>query len=100
MEFWNEQKTIYCKQYGFRKGFSTAHAIINLTDNIESAIDNKQFVCGVFIDLQKVFDTIDLNILLENTMVSEEQLINGLNLIQKIESSLYPSVLPNLNQGL
>ena len=34
MEFLNEQKIIYCKQYGFRKGFSTAHAKINLIDNI------------------------------------------------------------------
>ena len=65
MEFLNEQKIIYCKQYRFRKGFSTAHAIINLTDNLESSTDNKQFVCGVFIDLQKAFDTVDHNILLE-----------------------------------
>ena len=41
MEFLNEQNIIYCKQYGFCKGFSAAHAIINLTDNMESAIDNK-----------------------------------------------------------
>ena len=34
MEFLNEQKIIYCKQYGFRKGFSTAHTKINLIDNI------------------------------------------------------------------
>ena len=65
MEFLNEQKIIYCKQYGFRKGFSTAHAIINLMDTIESAIDNKQFVCGVFTDFQKAFDTVDHNNLLE-----------------------------------
>ena len=62
MEFLNGQKVLYCKQMDF---FSTAHAIINLIDNIESAIDNKQFVCGVFIDLQKAFDTVDHNILLE-----------------------------------
>ena len=55
----------YCKQYGFCKGLSTVHAIINLTDNIESAIDNKQFVCAVFTDLQKAFHTVDCNILLE-----------------------------------
>ena len=65
MEFLNEQKILYCKQYGFRKGFATAHAIISLIDNIESAIDNKKFVCAVFIDLQKEFDTVDHNILLE-----------------------------------
>ena len=74
MEFLNEQKVLYCKQYGFRKSFSTAHAIINLIDNIESAIDHIKFVYGVFIDLQKALDTVDHNILLEKiqTMVSEE----------------------------
>ena len=33
--------------------------------HIESATDNKQFLCGVFIDLQKAFDTLDHNISLE-----------------------------------
>ena len=37
MEFLNEQNP-YCKQYGFHKGFSTAHAIINLTDNIDNKL--------------------------------------------------------------
>ena len=64
LEFLNKQKDIYYK-HGFHKGFSTAHALINLTDIIESATDNKQFVYGVFTDLQKVFDTVDHNILLE-----------------------------------
>ena len=49
MEFLNEQKIVYCKEYGFRNDFSIYHAIINLIDNVESAIDNKQFVCGVFL---------------------------------------------------
>ena len=65
MEFLNEEKIISCKQNEFFKGFSTAHVIINLIDNVESAIYNKQFVCGVFIDLQKAFDIVDHNILLE-----------------------------------
>ena len=38
MKFQNEQNIFYCKQYGFRKGFSTAHAIISVIDNIESII--------------------------------------------------------------
>ena len=74
MEVLNEQKIIYYKQYLFRKGFWTAHDIINLIDDIENAIDNKQFLCGVFIDMQREFDTTDHNILLEKIrpMVSEE----------------------------
>ena len=36
----------------FKKKISTAHAvIISLIENIEEAIDNKMFVCGVFVDL-------------------------------------------------
>ena len=84
MEFLNEQKSLYCKQYGFCNGFLTAHAIIDVSDNIESAINTKQFVYGVFIDLQKAFDTVDHNILLEKIqhLVSEEQLINGLSYLE------------------
>ena len=38
---------------------------MDLRNLTKSAIDNKQFVCGAFIDLQKAFDTVDHNILLE-----------------------------------
>ena len=38
MEVLNEQKIIYYKQYLFRKGFWTAHAIINLIDNWNSSL--------------------------------------------------------------
>ena len=64
MGFLNDQKVLYKKQFGFQKNFSTAHAVISLIENIEKAIDNKMFVCGVFVDLQKAFDTVDHNILL------------------------------------
>lgn len=42
---------------------STAHASISPFENIEKAIDNKLFACGIFIDLQNVFATIDHKIL-------------------------------------
>ena len=47
-----------------KKKISTAHAVIILTENNEKAIDNKMFVCEVFVDLQKAFDTVDHNIFL------------------------------------
>ena len=65
MKFLTEQKILYLKQFGFRKNFSTAHAIINLIDSIENAFDQNKFACGVFIDLKKAFDTVDHEILLK-----------------------------------
>ena len=64
-KYLGDQKILYYKHFGFRKSFSTAHAIISLKDNIEKAIDNGRFGCGVFIDLQKAFDTVDHSILLQ-----------------------------------
>ena len=59
----NDQNILYKKQFGFQKQFSAAHAIISLIDSIEKVMDNNLFVCGIFIDLQKAFDTVDHNIL-------------------------------------
>ena len=55
---------IYNLQFGFRKNHSTSHAHVSLTEEIRNALDNNSFACGVFIDLQKAFDTVDHKILL------------------------------------
>ena len=64
MGFLNDQKVLYKKIFGFQKKFSAAHAAFSLIENIEKAIDNKMFLCGVFNDFQKAFDTVDHNKLL------------------------------------
>ena len=60
---------IYEKQFGFRKGHSTSHAINYSVDNVLKCIENKKHVLGIFIDLSKAFDTLDhekLMVKLEN----------------------------------
>ena len=62
--FLNLHNCIYDNQYGFRKKHSTNHALISITEDIRNALDNNQIAYGVFIDLQKAFDTVDHKILL------------------------------------
>ena len=52
-------------QFGFRASHSVNHALISLTESIKHSLDNKKFGYGIFLDLQKAFDTINHQILLE-----------------------------------
>ena len=64
--FLNSNNVLYKQQFGFRKSYSTAQAVLNIAQNIMDAIDKGNYdACGVFIDLQKAFDTVDHEILLK-----------------------------------
>ena len=62
--YFTSQGILYEKQFGFRKNHSTSHALNGSIDYIKTAIENKNHVLGIFIDLSKAFDTIDHSILL------------------------------------
>ena len=55
---------IFENQFGFRSGYSTVQAVTLITDKIQKAIENKQYSCGIFLDLSKAFDTVNHDILI------------------------------------
>ena len=53
------------KTGGFRYNHSTIHALFEITEKIKQACDSGQYACWVFLDLQKAFNIVNHNILLE-----------------------------------
>ena len=64
LKFFNDNNSNYPLQFGFRQKYSTAHALISLTEGIRKNLDEGNIRYGIFVDLQKAFDTVKHDILL------------------------------------
>ena len=62
--FLEKHSTLFQYQFGFRKGYSTEQAILEITDALRKALDKKLVTCGLFLDFSKAFDTVNDDILL------------------------------------
>ena len=65
--FLDKFNLLYELQFGFRSKYSTSHALIHMTETIRSALDSGFVTCGIFVDFQKAFDTVNHQILLKKT---------------------------------
>ena len=64
ISFFNKFNILYDFQFGFRKNHSTSMALFEVVEMIIKELDSKNNVMGIFLDLQKAFDTVNVDILL------------------------------------
>ena len=58
-----ENELLYVKQFGFQRKRSTSSALLQLTDDLLCAMDNKNVTGVIYLDLKKAFDTVNHAIL-------------------------------------
>ena len=63
--FMTVNSVIFESQFGFQKGRSTVHSLIEIVENIRNCMDSSMYGCGIFIDLKKAFDTVNDEILIK-----------------------------------
>ena len=71
MNFLTKYKILNKYQFGFRRGHSTSMALIEVMDEIYENIDKHNYVMGIFLDLQKAFDSVTHSILSDKLFAYE-----------------------------
>ncbi|CAK1600981.1 unnamed protein product [Parnassius mnemosyne] len=64
MNYLEKNELLDKNQFDFHANRSTDDAVLQLTSNITRYLDKNEKVIGVFLDLQKAFDTVSVPILL------------------------------------
>ncbi len=65
ISFLDKTDTLYKYQFGFRKGYSTKLALLEITEQIRDALDEGNYALGLYLDLYKAFYTVNHTILPE-----------------------------------
>ena len=90
-KFFSDNNLIYSLQFGFRQKYSTVHALISLTENIRKNLDEGNIGCGIFVDFQKAFDTVEHDTLLSKVEHPQRSVLGSL---------LFLIYINDLNQAL
>ena len=65
MNFISKYNILSACQYGFRAGYSTFYAVIDLVNTVSKHIDSGDKVAGLLLDISEAFDSLNQDILLK-----------------------------------
>ena len=68
------------------KKYSISHPLISLTDKIREQLHSGNFACGIFVDPQKLFGTVDHDILIQNLTLYD---------IRRVANNCFPWCIRN-----
>ena len=91
ISFFSKTNLLSKCQFGFKEGFSTQDAILNVVEQLYENLNDNLISIGVFIDFSKAFDTINHEILLHKLMAYG---------IKGIAYQLFESYLENRRQAV
>ena len=63
LSYFNEHELFSKHQFGFREGFTTEFAILDIYEKLISNLDKGSISCSIFLDLAKAFDSVSHSIL-------------------------------------
>ena len=95
---------------GFRKNHSTQHCLVNKLKKWKNTLDKGGFVCAMFMDLSKTFDTINHDLLIvklgaygfqEDALVSMKSYFTNRQQRARVNSnfSMYEEIISGVPQG-
>ena len=90
-DFLITSEILYKFQFGFRKTYSTNHALLSIVEKIRNSLDKNMYTCRIFIDLEKAFDTVNHQIILSK--------LNHYG-IRGVANSWFASYLSNRSQSV
>ncbi|KAE9412331.1 hypothetical protein Angca_005490, partial [Angiostrongylus cantonensis] len=85
-----------CEQGGFRKGFSTMDHIHTLTRLTEVSREYKRPLCLTFIDLEKAFDSIEIEAVME-ALASQGVPTQHMKILRELHKNLSTKISPFYN---
>jgi len=100
--YFNENDLLYKYQFGFRKHCSTTHSLMSINDLIVNTLEAKQKILGIFLDLSKAFDTVNIEILIEKLnyygVFDKELLLLKSFLSNRKQITYYNNIPSNTNE--